>query len=72
LGTLGNALPPSVEWPVDEASGVDSFLALMVVFTHAYRAGVCLVRSHGPQNLRLLLPPPVDRQVKEAFARVWQ
>jgi hypothetical protein len=27
---------------------------------------------HGPQNLRLLLPPPVDRHVKDAFAQVWQ
>jgi hypothetical protein len=32
----------------------------------ALRAG------YGPQNLRLLVPPPVERQVKVAPAFLWQ
>jgi hypothetical protein len=27
---------------------------------------------YGPQNLRFALPPPVERQLNEAFAQRWQ
>lgn len=64
----------SMLWP-PAAARIMAHEAISIPALRPLRRGTiedALRAGYGPQNLRLLVPPPVERQVKVAPAFLWQ